>query len=120
MAFTFPKAGLRAPSPIKRLLARIRTLPLGERRKLPALYRILGSGTPPYKFAKTDVKRSTTPVNDQSCANCNRYYTHNATGTGLCDWIDDVWEPEEWCEYWTKPWTKRAYRAYQRPPAGID
>ena len=114
LPFTFSKAGSRAPGPIRRLLARIRALPLGERRKLPALYRLLGSGTPPYKFAKAEVRRASQPVEGRSCANCNRFYIHKTTGTGLCDWIDSPWEPQEWCEYWTAPWTKARYRAYQQ------
>lgn len=114
LPFTFPGAGARASGPVRRLLARIRSLPLPERRKLPALYRLLRSGTPPYKFAKADVRRTSRPVGGQSCGNCNRYYIHAVTGTGLCDWIDSTWEREEWCEYWTKPWTVARYRAYQQ------
>jgi hypothetical protein len=81
---------------------------------VPLLYRILGDGTPPYKFSKAEVERSKSPVEGRSCANCMRWYMHVASSTGICDYVNGVWAAQEWCEHWTEPWDAARYREYQQ------
>ena len=72
-----------------------------------------GGGTPPGKFAKTEVAKTARPFDGRSCANCQRWYLHNATGTGICSWVDGTWQAEEWCEFWIEPMSRDRYVRYQ-------
>lgn len=115
--YTWPELG--TPN-LRRLIRKFNTLPLAVREKQPLWAWILQGGTPFWKFYRSWVGYSPLPVNGQCCGNCNRWYTHNVTGTTLCDSVRGVWKAEEHCQRWTKPWDAKIYRAYQEgdtPPA---
>lgn len=114
--FTYPVPD-QAPSAVRVLVRIFNRAPLSFRRQLPLWARLLGDGTPPFKFHRDWLRWSEQPSGAQRCSNCNRWYQHAATqgGTdhGICDWVRGVWRADWWCEVWTEPWTRERYQEYQ-------
>ena len=102
------------PEVIEAIL-RFRALPVAQRSATSLWAWLLGQrGTPPYKMAREWIKWSKTPVAGRNCGNCQRFYVHAATGTGICDIVRGTWEAQNWCERWEKPTSSASYEAYQR------
>ena len=114
--FLYPDAGRGAQPEVREAIKRFRQLPISERKKYPSLWGwLLGkAGTPPYKIERDWIEWKTSPVRGQKCANCQRWYVHKATGTGICDSVSGEWRAESWCSLWTVPMNKQTYRKYQR------
>jgi hypothetical protein len=54
------------------------------------------------------------PMKGHDCGNCQRYYVHVVTGTGICDKVAGVWQEHWWCDQWEQPAPVDVYRDYQR------
>lgn len=113
--FMYPHAGQGAPAEVRAAIQRWRKLPIEVRAKTSLWAWLLGpDGTPPYKMDPNQIKVEKQPVAGRKCANCQRYYTHVVTGTGLCDKVAGVWAPSWWCDQWERPAPKEIYQAYQK------
>lgn len=96
-------------------LEHFRTLPEPVRGRHSFWGWMLGpDGTPPWKIDPADIEWTKHPVKGRQCSNCQRFYTHVASGTGLCDAVQGVWGPTWWCDRWEAPMPVDEYQAYQR------
>jgi hypothetical protein len=114
--FAYLAAGSGAQPEVKKAIARFRKLPAAERKKYPSLWGwLLGKkGTPPYKIDREWIQWAQHPVRGQKCANCQRWYIHYATQTGICDSLSGSWKGDWWCERWVMPLSAQDYKEYQR------
>lgn len=105
MAFDYPNAGKNAPEGVREFIEEFRRRPERQRRRLPLLYEILGTGTPKYKLDKADVRytdKSTTK--GQKCGNCDHAYAKVVVpGRYICSWIRGKIKPAGWCDRWVPP-----------------
>jgi hypothetical protein len=128
--FLFRFAGKFAPKEIQAFIERFRKAPEGKRGEKPLLYVILGDGTPPYKFAKAEVKYTDDPSTLKegegggepyevayrrglTCSNCSSLYVHVTSDTLICDRMRGVVKREGWCNRWNPPASVDQYRKYQ-------
>jgi hypothetical protein len=114
--FLFPLAGRGAQPEVQAAIARFRNLPLMARERVPSLWGwLLGKeGTPPYKYDRSEIQWAQQPVRNMKCANCQRWYIHYVTQTGICDSVSGPWKGDWWCDKWTAPLSAKDYREYQR------
>lgn len=113
--FLYPGAGAGAQPEVQAAIMRFRMLPEAERGDESLWGWLLGdAGTPPYKMSKDDIAWSKHPVDGRDCENCQRFYMHVVTGTGICDKVAGVWQADWWCEEWESPAPADVYRRYQR------
>lgn len=104
----YPEAGTDAPPEVAEAVSRFRGLPDEERERIPLLYWILGSGTPPYKMAKDDARYTDRSADtDTVCANCEYMYTKTATVVDpdseplhICSQVTGSVRPMGWCRLW--------------------
>jgi hypothetical protein len=99
----YPDAGKNAQPEVVAAIHRFRTLTEDERAEYPLLYWLLGSGTPPYKMAKADVRYTdASTISNQRCANCRMSYKHvkGAPDDYICSQIDGKIAPPGWCNRW--------------------
>lgn len=115
--FWYKNAEQNMPVEVRMALARFRQLPEKIRAQLPAWGWLLGGGTPKLKMEQADVQYGSPPSNPLTqhhrCQNCNRFYQHVPTGTGVCDWVRGVIAPNAWCNRWAPAITREAYVRYQ-------
>lgn len=101
--FEYEKAGENAQPGVKHDIETWRELPDRVKDRVPLLYYLLGSGTPPYKMSKTDslyVDESTTE--NQTCANCEFAYKKVVRDRYICSQIRGPIKPKGWCKLWKK------------------
>jgi len=70
------------------------------KKRVPLLYHLLKSGTPPYKMSKEDSEYVDQASGEQKCSNCEYLYQEVATGDYICSQIRGKVEPEGWCNQW--------------------
>lgn len=102
--FQYPNAGQNAPAGVQQSIDQFRRLPVLQKKDLPLLYFLLGSGngTPPYKMDPGDAAYTArSAVSGQECANCSRSYLHVKSGGYICDQISGFIQPKAWCRLWT-------------------
>ena len=102
--YDYPAAGLQAPPEIRLAIARFRKLPQTLKARVPLLYWLLGSGTPPYKMNPADALYGAPPpaaqAMGQKCANC-RFAWQNVKGRNyICSQIAGPIAPAAWCRLW--------------------
>lgn len=71
-----------------------------DKSQMPALYTLLGSGTPPLKMDKEDAAYQDRPVGKQRCDNCSSAYRNLVSGDVICSQVCGVIEPQGWCRLW--------------------
>ncbi len=113
--FLYEGAGRTAQPEVRSALARFRRLSENERAKHSFWGWLLGpDGTPPYKMPKDQIAWAKHPVDGRECGNCQRWYIHVVTETGICDKVAGVWKENWWCDQWETPAPVDVYRRYQR------
>ena len=114
--FRYLRFGKGSQPEVRVALRRFRKLPLAVRRSFPSAWGwLLGKkGTPPGKIDRSWIRWAQEPINGQQCANCQRWYIHYVTQTGICDALGGEWQGDWWCERWTVPLNAAAYKKYQR------
>ena len=119
--FSFPGAGQGAPAPVRALVAAVRRLPERKRGAMALWARLLGpAGTPPYKLDPRDVEYvARSGPRGQRCKNCQRFYVHAPTGTGICDAVRGKIYAEDWCNRWIAPLDASEYVVYQGGDARV-
>lgn len=106
--YTYPKAGKDAHPGVKEAIKEFKELPDEKKSETPLLYWLLGSGTPEYKMSKPDSNYAEeTPVDDQTCDNCEFAYTKTITiGSGdpdiICSQVTGRIHDKGWCRLWSK------------------
>ena len=105
----YPKAGHPPAQPeVQRAVRRFRSLPVAQQERVPLLYWLLGSGTPPYKMAPEDANYVDPGENpEQTCANCAHAWQNPGTGIMICAMIEGPIAPAAWCRFW-EPITARS------------
>lgn len=71
-----------------------------DKSQIPALYALLGSGTPPLKMSREDSAYQDRPVGQQRCGNCSSAYQNLVTGELICSQIEGEIEESGWCRIW--------------------
>ncbi len=102
--YDYPDAGRKAPPEVKLAILRFRTIvPESVRQRVPLLYWLLGSGTPPYKMSKQDSLYGPAPLSraDESCGNC-RFAWQKVVRRDrhICSQINGPIELRLWCKLW--------------------
>lgn len=116
--FWYTKVPSGVQPEVLRALRRYRKLPEELRAHISFWEWLLGPwGTPWAKMDPADIEWTMHPVEGRQCNNCQRYYLHVVTNTGLCDRVAGVWLPTWWCDQWTEPISAEEYRRYQRGEA---
>lgn len=101
--YEYPEAGgSKAQPEVKKAVERWRSLPEEERARIPLLYWLLGSGTPPYKMDKADAEYQEGPKGKQKCGNCLFAYQNATNGRFICSQVRGHIEPRAWCRLWKK------------------
>ncbi len=104
MANDYPQAGQPPAQPeIQQAVRRFRSLPIAEQARIPLLYWLLGSGTPPYKMAPGEAGYVNPSTGAQTCANCAHAWQNPSTGVLICAMIRDPIVPAAWCRFWAPP-----------------
>ena len=76
-------------------------LPGIEKSQIPALYALLGTGTPPLKMAKEDAAYQDKPhPSGQHCDNCSSAYRNVVTNDIVCSQVEGEVSSESWCRLW--------------------
>lgn len=92
------------PSLVNGFVRMFRRLPTAspdiDKTQVPLLYSLLGSGTPPLKFAKEDVAYQDRPVGKQQCANCSSAYRNVVTADMICSQVSGTIDGGAWCRIW--------------------
>lgn len=113
--FLYPRAGHGAQPEVVAAIRRFRLLSSSERAKHSLWAWLLGpEGTPPYKMQKSEIVWTKHPMKGHDCGNCQRFYVHVVTGTGICDKVAGIWEESWWCEEWSEPAPLDEYLRYQQ------
>ena len=96
----YPEAGENAPPEIREVVNELKK----EDSDVPLLYRVLGSGTPPYKMSKEESEyTSESDVEGQTCGNCRFAYKKVVSERYICSQIRGDIQPPGWCRLWTAP-----------------
>ena len=99
--FLYPDAGDNAAPGVQDEIDEFRELPIKERARGHLWGELLGSGTPPYKFAKGDVDYiDVSDVPGQRCGNCRFGWYNAIDGRMICSQVRGEIEPEAWCNRW--------------------
>lgn len=68
-----------------------------DKSQIPALYALLGSGTPPLKMSREDAAYQTRPVGKQRCEVCSSAYQNLVTEDMICSQVDGEIGKNAWC-----------------------
>ena len=98
--FKYSNAGKNAPPGVKTSINMFHKLPVDDKKELPLLYYILGSGTPDYKMSKVDSDYTNKSTGEQNCGNCEFAYKKVKTGKYICSQISGKIELGGWCRLW--------------------
>jgi hypothetical protein len=98
--FQYPDAGARAPAHVRQAILEYARLPAETKARVPLLYWLLGSGTPPYKMAASDAEYGAPPDYHYRCGNCKYAFKHLSTGAYICSQIRGRIELNAWCRLW--------------------
>jgi hypothetical protein len=97
----YPEAGIpgQAPPEVVEAVERFRDLPAPTRARIPLLYWLLGSGTPPYKMSQESVDYGAPPADQRGhiCGNCRFGYARLINGQLLCSQMEGEITWDAWC-----------------------
>lgn len=99
--YDYPEAGGPEAHPLVR--EAVRELREDPDPETPLLYRLLGSGTPPYKMAPSDAGYQDEPHGGERCSGCEYAYEEVATGKVICSQIRGPIELGGWCRLFDAP-----------------
>ena len=97
----YEDTGENAPKGVRVEIEKWKKLPEKERRNVPLLYYILGSGTPPYKMDPDQADyQEKSEVQGETCGNCEFAYLKVSNKTFICSQISGRITPAAWCRLW--------------------
>lgn len=99
--FEYKKARKKAPQSVQQRIEEYDNLSKEDKAKIPLLYWILGTGTPPYKMSKEDshyIDESTDV--SETCGNCKFLYHQPLRNSYICSKIRGNVAVEGWCKFW--------------------
>ncbi len=100
--YYYPDVGNKAPPGVRQAIRRFRREPLSLRSRIPLLYYLLGSGTPPYKMSAEESAYVPMTNSRRRCGNCQYAYQHVGTGRFICSQIAGDIRLEGTCRLWKK------------------
>lgn len=101
----YPNAGGPNAQPeVREAVRRFRSLPIVEQNRIPLLYWLLGSATPPYKMEPAEANYSRTATGAEKCSNCRHAWQNVPGGFYICAMIRGRIEPGAWCRLWEAPY----------------